>query len=114
MRLPDINFTLAEVNILCMALEGKLRKEDASTAQLMAELFRRKINVLIESLPPSAQASLQSRSDDAPFPMGPISSYLPRDGGPGAANFCSVHEKPMKNFGTKWLCEGPPQHSVSK
>jgi hypothetical protein len=46
--------------------------------------------------------------------MGPISSYLPRDGGPGAANFCSVHEKPMKNFGTKWLCEGPPQHSVSK
>jgi hypothetical protein len=30
------------------------------------------------------------------------------------AGFCSVHEKPMKDFGTKWVCEGPPQHSVPK
>jgi len=31
-----------------------------------------------------------------------------------ANNFCQTHEKPMKDFGTKWVCEGPPQHSVPK
>lgn len=28
--------------------------------------------------------------------------------------YCSVHEKPMKDYGNKWLCEGPPQHVISK
>jgi hypothetical protein len=29
-------------------------------------------------------------------------------------NFCALHNKPMKDFGTKWVCEGPPQHSEAK
>jgi hypothetical protein len=31
-----------------------------------------------------------------------------------AGKFCKAHQKPMKDFGTKWLCEGPPAHSEMK
>lgn len=27
---------------------------------------------------------------------------------------CTLHGKAMKDFGTKWVCEGPPQHSEEK
>lgn len=30
------------------------------------------------------------------------------------ARICKTHQKPMRDFGNKWLCEGPPQHSEMK
>lgn len=27
---------------------------------------------------------------------------------------CTRHRRPMKDFGNKWVCEGPPQHSEFK
>jgi hypothetical protein len=27
---------------------------------------------------------------------------------------CELHAKVMKDFGTKWVCSGPPQHSEPK
>lgn len=27
---------------------------------------------------------------------------------------CIVHNKPMKDFRTKWVCDGPPQHTEAK
>lgn len=29
-------------------------------------------------------------------------------------NMCPTHRKQMKDFGNKWVCEGPPEHSVLK
>lgn len=30
------------------------------------------------------------------------------------AKICSTHQKAMRDFGNKWLCEGPPQHTELK
>lgn len=32
----------------------------------------------------------------------------------GVAPTCQSHHKPMKDYGTKWICEGPPQHTEAK
>jgi hypothetical protein len=30
------------------------------------------------------------------------------------ARQCSMHDRPMRDFGSKWVCDGPPQHSEAK
>jgi hypothetical protein len=29
-------------------------------------------------------------------------------------NLCVLHNKPWKDYGTKWVCDGPPQHTEAK
>jgi hypothetical protein len=28
--------------------------------------------------------------------------------------WCGRHSRKMRDFGTKWMCDGPPEHSTSK
>lgn len=33
---------------------------------------------------------------------------------PSRPGYCDLHERKMMDFGTKWICEGPPAHTVVK